>query len=44
VYPFQRINQVSIRKFRTGEYHHGWQKTTDILKQKKHLLIGGQDI
>jgi hypothetical protein len=27
-----------------GEYHHGWQKTTYILKQDGHLLFGGQKI
>jgi len=44
MYPFQRGNRASIRKMRIGKYHHGWQKTIDILKQDGHLLFGGQEI
>jgi hypothetical protein len=29
---------------RIGKYHHGWKKTTYILKQDGHLLFGGQEI
>jgi hypothetical protein len=25
-----------------GEYHHGWQKNKNILKQDGHLLFGGK--
>jgi hypothetical protein len=27
-----------------GQYHHGWQKAINILKQYGHLPFGGQEI
>jgi hypothetical protein len=38
-WPLQGAGQDSINKFNKEEYHHGWLKTIDILKQDGHLLF-----
>jgi hypothetical protein len=40
-YPLQGASQDSITKLNKEEYHHGWLKTIDILKQDGHLLFSG---
>ncbi len=35
---------VGIPKLKIGQYHCGWQKVVNILRQNGHLLFGGQEI
>jgi len=41
---FKEISWDSIEKLKIRQYHCGWQKVVNILKQYGHLLFGGQEI
>jgi hypothetical protein len=44
VCPLQGASWDSISKFSKGEYHHGWCKAMDILKQVEHMLFSDTKI